>query len=241
VAPVIKTRIEHPQKLKNTNVDANSLSAKTFSYPGMKTNSDQAVEVKQNALGEYLKLCRARLRPADLGIHASRRRTPGLRREELAQRAALSVTWYTWLEQGRGGKPSREALSRVADALLLTPVERQHLFALAFGPSEGSTVDGCTAEDLTRLQRVVDAFTAGPAYIKTSSWDLLVWNSPANAVFGYDQLASADVLAGRDQDARGRLGERGQFRCVYFSQRVRTVSRSVSDAGACFGTLPRQF
>ena len=69
-----------------------------------------------NALGVYLRDRRARLDPADFGF-SGRRRTPGLRREEVAQRANLSVTWYTWLEQGRGGVPSADVLERLARAL----------------------------------------------------------------------------------------------------------------------------
>src|ERR1700761_758422 len=85
----------------------------------------------ENPLGAYLKARRAKLDPAALGFAAGRRRTPGLRREEVAQRAHVSVTWYTWLEQGRGGAPSADVLDRLARALLLTPVEREHLFLLA--------------------------------------------------------------------------------------------------------------
>src|SRR5215475_12926766 len=86
-----------------------------------------------NQLGIYLKDRRTRLDPATLGFSMTRRRTPGLRREEVAQRANVSATWYTWLEQGRGGAPSEEVLERIAGALLLTEVEREHLFLLAFG------------------------------------------------------------------------------------------------------------
>ncbi len=73
-----------------------------------------------NPLGSYLKDRRAKLDPAEFGIEATRRRTPGLRREEVAQRANVSATWYMWLEQGRGGSPSSDVLDRLARALALT-------------------------------------------------------------------------------------------------------------------------
>ena len=92
-----------------------------------------------NPLGSYLKGRRTKLDPAAFGLPMTRRRTPGLRREEVAQRANVSATWYTWLEQGRGGAPSADVLDRVARALMLTDVEREHLFGLdpvAPGPLE---------------------------------------------------------------------------------------------------------
>ncbi len=102
---------------------------------------------KENALGNYLRDRRTKLDPAAFGVPLTRRRTPGLRREEVAQRANLSATWYTWLEQGRGGAPSAEVLDRLAHALMLTEVEREHLFLLGLGrppavremPTEGIT------------------------------------------------------------------------------------------------------
>ena len=84
-------------------------------------------------LGNYLKDRRARLDPTAFGFPPTRRRTPGLRREEVAQRANVSATWYTWLEQGRGGAPSADVLDRIARAMMLTDVEREHLFLLGLG------------------------------------------------------------------------------------------------------------
>src|SRR3978361_2382645 len=87
----------------------------------------------ENLLGTYLKDRRARLDPASFGLSRARRRTPGLRREEVAQRANISPTWYTWLEQGRGGAPSADVLERLASGMMLTEPEREHLHILAFG------------------------------------------------------------------------------------------------------------
>ena len=84
-------------------------------------------------LGTYLKDRRAKLDPAAFGFPPKRRRTPGLRREEVALRANISPTWYTWLEQGRGGNPSADVLDRIARALTLTDVEREHMFLIGLG------------------------------------------------------------------------------------------------------------
>ena len=84
-------------------------------------------------LGTYLRDRRMRLDPAAFGFAGGRRRTPGLRREEVAQRANISPTWYTWLEQGRGGAPSADVLDRIAAGLMLTEPEREHLFMLGLG------------------------------------------------------------------------------------------------------------
>ena len=134
-----------------------------------------------NRLGAYLRDRRARLDPAALGFPAGRRRTPGLRREEVAQRANISPTWYTWLEQGRGGAPSADVLNRIASGLMLTEHEREHLFILGLGrPPEVRyrAVDGVTP----RLQRVLDVMETSPAIMKNATWDVVAWNRAAAAV-----------------------------------------------------------
>jgi transcriptional regulator with XRE-family HTH domain len=141
-----------------------------------------------NRLGAYLKDRRGKLDPALLGMAPGRRRTPGLRREEVAQRANVSTTWYTWLEQGRGGAPSPEVLERIARALMLTDAEREHLFLIGLGrPPEVRyrPVEGVTP----RLQRVLDTFTVSPAIIRTLTWDVVAWNRAAAVVLGdYSKL-----------------------------------------------------
>ncbi|MBU1377586.1 MAG: helix-turn-helix transcriptional regulator [Alphaproteobacteria bacterium] len=141
-----------------------------------------------NALGSYLRDRRTRLDPAAFGLSAGRRRTPGLRREEVAHRANISATWYTWLEQGRGGAPSADVLDRIARALLLTDVEREHLFLIGLGhPPE---VRYHSSEGVTpRLQRLLDAFEVSPALIRTATWDVVAWNAAAAAVlFDYGSV-----------------------------------------------------
>lgn len=134
-----------------------------------------------NLLGTYLRDRRTRLDPAAFGFSGARRRTPGLRREEVAQRANISPTWYTWLEQGRGGAPSADVLDRIARGMMLTEPEREHLFILGLGrPPEVryKSVDAVTP----RLQRVLDAFKTSPAMIKTATWDVIAWNHAAAVV-----------------------------------------------------------
>lgn len=132
-------------------------------------------------LGAYLKHRRSRLDPAAFGFSLERRRTQGLRREEVAQRAHISPTWYTWLEQGRGGAPSADVLDRIASALMLTDVEREHLFLLGLGrPPE---VRYQRREGVTpRLQRVLDALNPSPALIRTATWDVVAWNQAATVM-----------------------------------------------------------
>ncbi len=148
----------------------------------MGNRMDQRV-THENLFGTYLKDRRAKLDPATLGFPAGRRRTPGLRREEVAQRANISPTWYTWLEQGRGGAPSADVLDRIARALMLTDMEREHLFLLGLGrPPEVryQKNDGITP----RLQRVLDALDPSPALVRTATWHVVAWNRGATAMLG---------------------------------------------------------
>jgi transcriptional regulator with XRE-family HTH domain len=141
-------------------------------------------------LGSFLRDRRARLLPAKGGEH--RRRTPGLRREEVATRAHVSVTWYTWLEQGRGGLASDEVLERLAAALALDTADREFMFLLAqqrpppLRPAPPSVVTPA-------LQRVLDGLAGSPAIVKTPAWDIVAWNAAAAAVLtDYAALAVGD-------------------------------------------------
>lgn len=134
-----------------------------------------------SSLGAYLRNRRTKLDPASFGVSGDRRRTSGLRREEVAQRANISATWYTWLEQGRGGSPSADVLNRIARALTLTEVEREHLFLLGLGRPPEVRYRGSDAVT-PRLQRLLDALTYSPAIVKTATWDIVAWNRAAAAV-----------------------------------------------------------
>ena len=114
-------------------------------------------------------------RPGIFRLAAGAPATPGLRREEVAQRANVSATWYTWLEQGRGGAPSAQVLDRIAESLLMTASEREHVFMLGLGhpPEARVQIDDSITP---RLQRLVDAFEYSPAMIKNAVWDVIAWN-----------------------------------------------------------------
>lgn len=161
-----------------------------------------------NPLGTYLKDRRAKLDPAAFGFPLTRRRTPGLRREEVAQRANVSATWYTWLEQGRGGAASSDVLDRIARALMLTEVEREHLFLLGLGRPPDIRYHAQEAV-APRLQRVLDSLELSPAYIKTSTWDVVAWNRAASAVMT-DYAAIAP-------------GQRNILRVMFCDPRVRAA------------------
>ena len=120
-----------------------------------------------NLLGTYLHDRRARLDPAALGLPAMRCRTLGLRREEVAQRAHVSATWYTWLEQGRGGAPSPDVLDHLARALSLTAAEREHLYLLAERRPPEARYEATERVNL-QLQYVLDALEFCPAIVKNN-------------------------------------------------------------------------
>ncbi len=134
-----------------------------------------------NPLGTYLKDRRAKLDPAAFGLPVTRRRTPGLRREEVAQRAHVSATWYTWLEQGRGGAPSADVLDRLSRALALKEVEREHLYLLAQGRPPEVRPPAPSAGVSPHLQRVIDSMVTSPALVKNAEWDIVAWNEAAAA------------------------------------------------------------
>ena len=151
---------------------------------------------RRQELAAFLRDRRERLDPAACGLRqVGRRRTPGLRREEVAQRAGVSVTWYTWLEQGRRPRkavPSTDVLDGIATALHLDGPEREHLFLLADGRPPPPAPFGAALPPSVR--QLVDGLGALPALVRTSdTWDIVAWNRPAAAVFGdYAALAPAD-------------------------------------------------
>ena len=132
-------------------------------------------------LGAFLRAARERLRPADFGIAAGRRRrTPGLRREEVAALCGVSPTWYTWIEQGRDVAASAATLRALADGLRLGRVERAHLFRLA-GRTDPDPAPTAQAE-LEPLRALVDAVDA-PAYVLDCHWNAVAWNRAAARLF----------------------------------------------------------
>ncbi len=134
-------------------------------------------------LADFLRTRRERLDPTFMGIpERTRRRTKGLRREEVAERADISVTWYTWLEQGRSIRLSESALNRLADALLLNPAERLYLFTLA-RPDLPLNVSPVEATSTPELQHLLDAQDANPAQLLGPRLEVMAWNRTSGRVF----------------------------------------------------------
>jgi transcriptional regulator with XRE-family HTH domain len=133
---------------------------------------------RRDELAAFLRTRRERIRPEDVGLPPGhRRRTAGLRREEVAQLAGVGVTWYTWLEQGRPINASSQVLDAIARTLRLDPVERTHLYRLADVPGSDQLAT-CTDCPLpAEVQQVLDAFSAVPACVVNERFDLLAWNA----------------------------------------------------------------
>src|ERR1700722_8247906 len=142
-----------------------------------------------HALGELLRSRRERLTPADLGLPpGARRRTPGLRREEVAQLASVSVTYYTFLEQGRQARPSEQVLDALAAALRMTPAERRYLLTLAaYGPDAQPDDESAAAppEQVSPgVAGLVQRLEPCPTLVKGRCWDVIAANPAARELFG---------------------------------------------------------
>jgi hypothetical protein len=142
-----------------------------------------AADGRRMELAGFLRSRRERIAPEQVGLPpASRRRTPGLRREEVATLAGVGVTWYTWLEQGRDINASPQVLDAVSRTLLLDPHEREHLFRLAEVP-DGNGQAECRALPPT-AQLLLDQLEPFPACIRNARYDILAWNQPFDALMG---------------------------------------------------------
>ncbi|MEU5515495.1 helix-turn-helix transcriptional regulator [Streptomyces griseoaurantiacus] len=132
--------------------------------------------VNRTELRDFLRSRRARVSPEDVGIPATvRRRTPGLRREEVAQLAGIGITWYTWLEQGRPINVSSQVLDAVARTLFLSAAEREHLYRLAEVPQPPAISDP-PIELPDHLDSVLGALDPLPAMLVDGRTDVLRWN-----------------------------------------------------------------
>src|SRR5690349_3026980 len=141
------------------------------------TAAGGAILVGRTELGAFLRAQRARLRPVDVGLvprAGERRRTPGLRREEVAELSGVSSTWYTWLEQGRPIVASAQVIDALARALRLDPDRHRHLRGLA-GLSP-PPVEPAPVDLAPRLQRMVDAATPNMAVVSDRYFDFVAWN-----------------------------------------------------------------
>lgn len=169
---------------------------------------------QREELSRFLKAARAKLAPVEVGLPAGeRRRTRGLRREEVATLAGMSVTWYTWFEQGREVQLSAPMLERLSRTLRLTPNEREFLFALAqhrppplaLRPDE--TIHGGT-------QHLMDSLSI-PALVIVEDWTVIGWNQPVTRAFrDYSQMPRED---------------RNLFRILMLQPRYRTDSEKYRD------------
>lgn len=149
-------------------------------------------EIRLQELSNFLRTRRARLSAAEVGLPvAARRRTPGLRREEVAQLAGMSVTWYTWLEQARPISASAEMLDNLARVLRLDGIERIQLFQLGLrDPVFNSKPKAQRISPL--LKQMLDQMEHLPAFILGLRWDVLAWNLAAGAFFGFPRIAAAE-------------------------------------------------
>ncbi len=140
-------------------------------------------ERRRAELADFLRKRRASLKPEDVGLpNGGRRRTPGLRREEVAHLAGVGTTWYTWLEQGRDVRASLDVLEAVCRALRLTPAERTHLILLG----RGEEPPPCRTDERVSptVRRLIENLGLNPAYVLGRRWDYLAWNNAATALFG---------------------------------------------------------
>lgn len=139
---------------------------------------------QQRETANFLRSRRDRLKPESVGLTtSSRRRTPGLRREEVAMLAGISPEWYTWLEQGRNIRPSQDTLESIAQALKLEPSETEYLLLLN-GYQPSMTIVANTSVISPQLQRILNRLECTPAYIIGRRWDILGWNTPATLICG---------------------------------------------------------
>jgi transcriptional regulator with XRE-family HTH domain len=166
------------------------------------------------ALGQLLRSRRQRLTPGDVGLPpGDRRRTPGLRREEVALLASLSTTYYTFLEQGRPVRPSAQVLDALASALRMSAAERRYLHVLAYGPDGAGSADVAASTPPERLEAgvadLVQRLEPYPTLVKGRRWDVLAANPAARELFT-DWTARPD-------------GERNLVRWMFTTDRAREV------------------
>ncbi|MCI4064529.1 helix-turn-helix transcriptional regulator [Micromonospora sp. R77] len=189
--------------------------------------------VRREELADFLRSRRARLRPAEVGLpDGVRRRTPGLRRQEVAQLAGMSVDYYIRLEQGRGPHPSRQVLAALARALLLGRDERTYLFRIAGDVPPETT--GPSREVPTGLRHLMDAMTETPAYLVDASYEVLAWNRLAARFVG-----ELSAVPARDRNMVRWMFGRLVPESYWADSEVRRFARTtVADLRAAYGRWP---
>ncbi|MEQ4721305.1 helix-turn-helix transcriptional regulator [Nonomuraea sp. B19D2] len=172
--------------------------------------------MNRDGLADFLRIRRAHVTPAEVGLpDGERRRTPGLRRQEVAQLAGMSIDYYIRLEQGRGPHPSRQVLNALARALMLSQDERAHLFHLAGQAVESPRIREDVPQSLLHLISFMEEV---PAYVLDARYDILAWNPLAGALMGgLDSVTaenrnvirwvfmSPDIAEHLDDEERGRF------------------------------------
>ncbi|EPE7489285.1 helix-turn-helix transcriptional regulator [Cronobacter universalis] len=136
--------------------------------------------MRRDDVKNFLTRHRARLNPERYGFSVQNRRVKGLRREEVAQLAAVSVSWYTWLEQGREISISPAAIQRIGKVLQLSPAEQEYLEALIFGKNSTHQVYSALPPEVVAM---VDALHPHPAFVRLANMDILYWNEAARTLF----------------------------------------------------------
>lgn len=151
-----------------------------------RVTADAGKSHRLGELREFLMSRRARVSPAEAGLPdgGARRRTPGLRREEVAVLAGVGVSWYQWLEQGRDITVSPQVLDSVARVLRLSNTERRHLYVLAGLNPPAPEVDPAGADMCDGLQRLLDRWMPFPAHIMDAYWNIILYNDAAAMVMG---------------------------------------------------------
>jgi transcriptional regulator with XRE-family HTH domain len=154
-----------------------------------------AGEVRRRELAAFLRSRRERISPEEVGLPpGGRRRTPGLRREEVAQLAGVGITWFTWLEQGRDIHVSEQVLEAIARTLLLDPHERSHLFTLA---GAAAPIDELEAKAISpEVRAMLDQLRPYPAFVSNGRYDLLAYNRAYQVLIG-----DLDALAFEERNA----------------------------------------
>ncbi|MDX2402608.1 helix-turn-helix transcriptional regulator [Streptomyces microflavus] len=158
------------------------------------TGTASASEMRRHELAAFLRSRRERITPEQVGlVRGGRRRTPGLRREEVAQLSAVGVTWYTWLEQARDIQVSVQVLDALARALLLDPSERAHLFALSEAPDPAPGTECPTVTPA--LRTMLEQLDPIPACVQNSRYDVLAYNRTYSRL-----LCDLDALPPEDRN-----------------------------------------
>lgn len=178
-------------------------------------------EHRRRELADFLKTRRANISPSQAGLpDGSRRRTPGLRREEVAQLAGVGLTWYTWLEQGRPIQASAQVIDNLARVLLLDRQERIHLCRLANQPIPADISERPPVASPT-LRHLLDSLPLCPSMIADRHWNVVAWNRAARMIFG--KFSEAGESGESGESGEMGLRERNIVWAMFADDRYKTL------------------